>query len=76
MMPRHRISPGLPCSVVEQLLAISVVRTVIAYAFTYARDDSGMTPEDCRAIAEICFQSLRDAQTADERKTYLNIAWA
>ena len=75
-MSRHRISSGISCRVVEQLLAISVVRTVIAYALTHAREGSGMTPEDCRAIADICFQWVRDAQTAVKRKTYLNIARA
>lgn len=35
-----------------------------------------MTPEDYRAIADQCFRWMHDEQTADERKTYLNIARA
>jgi hypothetical protein len=33
-----------------------------------------MTPNDCRAMADQCFEWVHDAKTVDERKAYLKLA--
>jgi hypothetical protein len=33
-----------------------------------------MSPKDCRAMADQCFQWVHDAKTADERRAYLKLA--
>jgi hypothetical protein len=33
-----------------------------------------MTPHECRAMADQCFQWVHDARTVDERRAYLKLA--
>jgi hypothetical protein len=36
--------------------------------------ESVMTPHDCRAMADQCFQGVHDAKSVDERRAYLKLA--